>query len=174
VREERVRQFIVKLNQLGVPLTLADVTACSECGTLGRPHIAQALVRRQLVQSVDEAFDRFLKRGKPAFVERYRMTVAEAIGHVRRAGGVAVLAHPGLSRVDARIREMKDQGLAGLEVWHSQHTPAQVTHYLAMTGELGLLATGGSDCHGPIRNGPLLGTVRLPWERVEALRNWVN
>lgn len=171
VREQRAAQFVTKLNELGVPVTIEDVTACSDCGTVGRPHVAMALVNRGVVSSVEEAFERFLKRGKPAFVERYRMTVAEAIGHIKRAGGVAVLAHPGLNRVDDRIRELMQQGLDGLEVWHSRHSGAQIERYLRMTEEFGLLATGGSDCHGNVRGQALLGTVKLPYERVEALKH---
>jgi predicted metal-dependent phosphoesterase TrpH len=170
VRRQRVEQFVNKLNELGVPLTLDDVYACSDCGTVGRPHVARALLKRGYVSSVDEAFTRFLKRGKPAFVERYRMEAAEAIGHIKRAGGLAVIAHPGLNGLDERIREMIDQGLDGIEVWHSRHSPAQVKHYLEMAESLGVCATGGSDCHGVARDGMLLGKIQLPYERVEALK----
>jgi hypothetical protein len=170
VRRRRVEQFVSKLNELGVALTIEDVYACSDCGTVGRPHVARALLKRGHVSSVDEAFTRFLKRGKPAFVERYRMEAAEAIGHVKRAGGLAVIAHPGLNNLDDRIREMIDQGMNGIEVWHSRHSPAQVKHYLQMTESLGVCATGGSDCHGSARDGMLFGKVQLPYERVEALK----
>jgi predicted metal-dependent phosphoesterase TrpH len=170
LRTRRIEQFVKKFNELGVPLTVAEVEACSECGSIGRPHVALALVRRKIVKNVDEAFERFLKRGKPAFVDRPRMTAAEAIGQIRRAGGVAVLAHPGLNRVDDRLRDMIAQGLEGIEVWHPRHSAAQSKHYLKLSEQLGLLATGGSDCHGNVRGGELIGSVKLPLERVEALR----
>ncbi|MGD0651752.1 MAG: PHP domain-containing protein [Verrucomicrobiia bacterium] len=170
VREHRVEEFVIKLNDLGIPLKLEDVLTCSDCGTLGRPHVAMALVKHGFVSSTEEAFNRFLKRGKPAYVERHRMTVAEAIGHIKRAGGLAVLAHPGLNKVDRRIPNMVDQGLDGLEVWHSRHITSQSEHYLEMAGRFGLLATGGSDCHGIVGGKMLLGTVKLPYERVEALK----
>jgi 3',5'-nucleoside bisphosphate phosphatase len=170
VREQRIAQFVVKFNELGIPLTLQDVQQCSTAGTVGRPHVAMALQKRGFVKSVEEAFERFLKRGKPAFVERYRMTAAEAIGHIKRAGGVAVLAHPALNRVDAQIPNMVEQGLDGIEVWHSRQSPGQSESYLKLAGRLGLLATGGSDCHGTVRGEPLLGIVKVPYERVEALR----
>ena len=172
IRKQRVEQFVDKLNGLGVALTVDDVYACSDCGTVGRPHVAMALQKRGFVASVDEAFTRFLKRGKPAYVERYRMDVAETIGHIQRAGGVAVIAHPGLNNLDKRLREMVDQGLGGIEVWHSRHSPAQVKHYLKMAEVLGVCATGGSDCHGPVRDGALLGKIKLPYDRVEALKQW--
>jgi len=170
VRRQRVEQFVCKLNELGVALTLGDVYACSDCGTLGRPHVARALLKRGYVSSVDEAFTRFLKRGKPAFVERYRMEAAEAIGHIKRAGGLAVIAHPGLNGLDERIREMIDQRMDGIEVWHSRHSPTQVKHYLEMAESLGVCATGGSDCHGAARDGMMLGKIQLPYERVKALK----
>ena len=170
LRTARIEQFVAKFNELGVPLTVADVQACSEYGTIGRPHVALALVRRKIVKNVDEAFERFLKRGKPAFVDRPRMTAAEAIGQIRRAGGVAVLAHPGLNRVDDRLPDLVAQGLDGLEVWHPRHSAAQSAHYLKFSEQLGLLATGGSDCHGSLRGEILIGRVKLPLARVEALK----
>jgi predicted metal-dependent phosphoesterase TrpH len=170
VREQRVEQFVAKLNELGVELTVEDVYAGSDCGTVGRPHVALALQKRGHVSSVDEAFTRFLKRGKPAYVERYRMDAAETIGHIKRAGGIAVFAHPGLNSLDARIREMVDQGLGGIEVWHSRHSPSQIEHYLQMVEALSVCATGGSDCHGAGRDGMLLGKIKLPYERVDALK----
>jgi predicted metal-dependent phosphoesterase TrpH len=170
VREQRIAQFVIKFNELGIPLTLQDVQQYSNAGTLGRPHVAMALQKRGFVKNLDEAFERFLKRGKPAFVERYRMTAAEAIGHVKRAGGVAILAHPALNRVDTEIPNMVEQGLDGVEVWHSRQSPAQSENYLKLTERLGLLAAGGSDCHGTVRGEPLLGIVKIPYKRVEALR----
>jgi predicted metal-dependent phosphoesterase TrpH len=170
IRKERVVQFVAKLNELGVAVTVEDVYACSDCGTVGRPHVALALVKRGFVTSVEEAFNRFLKRGKPAYVERYRMEASETIGHIKRAGGVAVIAHPGLNYLDKRLHEMVDQGMSGIEVWHSRHTPAQIEHYEKMAETLGVCATGGSDCHGLGRDGMMLGKIKLPYERVEALK----
>jgi predicted metal-dependent phosphoesterase TrpH len=171
VREKRIGEIVGRLNQLGVPLTEQEVFACSEGGTIGRPHVALALERRGIVASNVEAFERFLKAGKPAYVERYRMTAAEAIGHITRAGGVAVLAHPGLNRVDDRIAEMAEQGMGGLEVWHSRHAPSQTEHYRKLAERLGLIATGGSDCHGEMRGRPLLGAIKVPYECVAALKS---
>ncbi|MGA2604744.1 MAG: PHP domain-containing protein [Verrucomicrobiia bacterium] len=170
IREERIEEFVKKLNGLGIGLTIEDVRACSECGTVGRMHVAMALLKRGYVTSTDEAFTRFLKRGKPAYVERYRMETAETIGYVTRAGGVAVIAHPGLNTLDEHLGEMVNQGMAGIEVWHARHTPAQIDRYLRMAEKLGVCATGGSDCHGFGREGMLLGRIKLPYKRVEALK----
>jgi len=170
LRLERIEQFVARLRQLGVPLSVADVMAGSDCGTTGRLHVALALQRRGVVANVEEAFTRFLRRGRPAFVDRPRINLTEAIGHVERAGGVAVLAHPGLLNRDDQIEELVTLGLAGLEVWHPRHSPAQTSRYLKMTEHLGLLATGGSDSHGPMRDELVFGSVRLSQERVEALK----
>ena len=170
LRLERVERFVARLCRLGVPLSVADVMAGSDCGTMGRLHVALALQRRGFVASVEEAFVRFLRRGRPAFVDRPRISIAEAIGHIERAGGVAVLAHPGLLHRDNQIEELVTLRLAGLEVWHPRHSPAQTSRYLKMTERLGLLATGGSDSHGPMRDELVFGSVRLSQERVEALK----
>lgn len=169
VRVERMTKIVGRLNQLGVALTVAEVEACSDCGVLGRPHVAQALQKRGVVKTVEEAFERFLKQGRSAYIERYRMTVAEAIGHVRRAGGVAVLAHPGLTGVDKVVREFVDQGLAGIEVWHPKHTPSAVRKYAEMAGKLGLLRTGGSDSHTRVA-----GETRWPAEDFAAFQRRLN
>ena len=169
-RDQRVVEFAKRFKELDIPLTEQEIRQCSTCGTIGRMHVAQALAKRGVVQSVDEAFQRFLRRGKPGFVDRPRMEVAEAIGHICRAGGMAVMAHPGLNNLDDRINEMKDQGLTGLEVWHSRHTPAQTERYLALAKRLGLVPTGGSDCHGTIRDEALIGRVKVPYDQVLALK----
>jgi predicted metal-dependent phosphoesterase TrpH len=170
VREKRIEQFVGKLNEVGVPLTLDDVRSWSQCGTFGRPHLARALVARGFATSTEDAFERFLKRGRPAFVERYRMTTAEAINHIKRAGGVAVLAHPALNKVDTHIANMIAQGLDGVEAWHSRQNPAQTQHYLKLAERFGIIAIGGSDCHGEVGGKALLGSVKVPYDRVEALK----
>lgn len=170
IRAKRIGEMVERLNELGVPVTEAEVLACSDCGTLGRPHVAMALVKRGVVKNTDEAFERFLKRGKPGFVDRYRMTAAEAIGLVKRAGGVAVLAHPALNRVDEQIADLTQQGLAGLEAWHTRHSAGQTERYQKLAERYGLIVTGGSDCHGTVRGRALIGTVQVPYECVDAIK----
>ena len=170
VREKRVGEIVAKLNQLGIALTTADVFACSQCGTTGRPHVALALQQRGVVKSVDEAFERFLKSGKPGYVERHRMEAAEAIALIKRAGGVAVLAHPAVKQADNAIQNLVQQGLGGLEIWHCRHTPAQTERYRAIAEGFGLLVTGGSDCHGDVYGAALLGTQPVPYECVTAIK----
>ena len=170
VREKRIGEIVARLNKHGIALTTADVFECSRCGTTGRPHVALALRQRGVVKSVEEAFERFLKSGKPGYVERYRLEAAEAIALIKRAGGVAVLAHPGLSQVDKDIQNLAQQGLAGLEIWHCRQTPAQTEHYRALAERFDLLVTGGSDCHGTVLGKILLGTVPVPYDCVTAIK----
>lgn len=171
IRQKRIGEMVARINELGIPVTEAEVLACSDCGTLGRPHVAMALVKRGVVKTNEEAFERFLKRGKPGFVDRYRMTVAETIGHVNRAGGVAVLAHPALNRVDEKIADMTQQGLGGLEIWHSRHSAGQTEHYRKLAERFGLIVTGGSDCHGNVRGRAMVGTLQVPYECVDAIKS---
>ena len=117
-----------------------------------------------------EAFERFLGRDKPAWAPKYRLPVEEAIDLIHRAGGLAVLAHPGLSGVDRAIPRLIRQGIDGIECFHSKHSPAQAERYAAAAREAGLLITGGSDCHGGAMGKPTMGQVRLPFEHFEALR----
>jgi predicted metal-dependent phosphoesterase TrpH len=119
---------------------------------------------------LDEAFERFLKKGQPAWVSKYKMTFAEALRLIHDAGGVGSLAHPGLTRVDDLIPSMAAAGLDALECYHTKHTAAVARRYLALALELGLLITGGSDCHGLNKGRPLIGTVKLEYEHVERLR----
>ena len=171
VREKRVGEMVAKLNQLGIALTTADVFACSQYGTTGRPHVALALRQRGVVQSVDEAFERFLKSGKPGYVERHRMEAADAIALIKRAGGVAVLAHPAVSQADDAIQNLVQQGLAGLEIWHCRQSAAQTKRYRVVAERFGLLVTGGSDCHGDVYGAALLGTLPVPYECVTAIKH---
>lgn len=171
IRRQRIGAFVQRLNELGLPLTVADVEAIPHCGTIGRLHIARALLQRGLVSSLDEAFWRYLKRGRPAYVERKRMDAPAALALIRAAGGVSVLAHPGIHNVDGHVPTLAAQGLDGIEVWHSKHSSAQTQRYQAWAQQWGLVATGGSDCHGAAPGEKvLLGTVRVPYECVTALR----
>jgi predicted metal-dependent phosphoesterase TrpH len=173
-REERiarVHRIAERLAELGMPIDPADVFAIVKEGAPGRPHVARVMVDRGYVRSVREAFDRYLKAGGPANVPRRRLTPEEAIEVIRRARGVPVMAHPGLARRDEAIPDLARAGLMGIETYYPEHTPAQVRAYLALCDRLGLVATGGSDFHGPRTgraNPP--GTPRVPWTAWERLQ----
>jgi 3',5'-nucleoside bisphosphate phosphatase len=170
VRQDRIREMVARLNRLKVPLTAEAVFALANCRAPGRPHVARALVKARLCSSLDEAFQRFLKRNRPAWVPKLKMSADEAIDLIHQAGGVAVLAHPGLNRTDSVIPGLVEAGVDGIECFHTKHSTVTSEHYLELADRYHLLVTGGSDCHGLSKGKPLIGTVRVPYEYVEALR----
>jgi predicted metal-dependent phosphoesterase TrpH len=169
-RERRAERMVEKLNALGIPLDVARVRALAG-GAVGRPHVARALVEAGVVATTEEAFQKYLGRSGPAYVERVSVTPAQAVAIIRQAGGIPVLAHPGWGVSDELITDLVACGLEGLEVYYPDHTPAQVEHYLALARDLGLLVTGGTDFHGKdlaTRTPP--GSQYVPQEVVERLR----
>lgn len=174
VRQQRIHEMVGRINQLGYPLKVEDVFTLANCRSPGRPHVARALVTAEMCHSMDEAFERFLKIGKPAWAPKFKMPVEETIDLVHGAGGLAVLAHPGLTRADHLIAQLADMGLDGIECFHTKHTASLAEHYQALAAQMKLLVTGGSDCHGATKGKPLIGTVKLPYEFVERMKTRVT
>jgi 3',5'-nucleoside bisphosphate phosphatase len=170
VRQDRIREMVARLNKLKVPLLAESVFALANCRAPGRPHVARALVRAGLCTNLDEAFERFLKKNRPAWVPKFKMSAGDAIDLIHLGQGVAVLAHPGLNRTDQVIPGMVEAGLDGIECFHTKHPPATSQRYLELAKRFHLLVTGGSDCHGLSKGKPLIGTVKVPHEYVELLR----
>ena len=148
-RAARIHRILAKLAELGMFVDAAEVFALVKEGSAGRPHVAQAMVHRGYVRSVREAFDRYLHSGGPASAPRRRLAPEEAIGIIRRAHGVPVIAHPGLANRDAMIGALVDAGLQGIESYYPEHSAGQTQGYLELCRRHGLVATGGSDFHGP-------------------------
>jgi 3',5'-nucleoside bisphosphate phosphatase len=169
VRQERIREMVARINELNIPLRTDDVFALANCRSPGRPHVARALVKAKLCGTLDEAFERFLKKGRPAWVPKAKMSALEAIELIHQAGGLAVMAHPGLNRTDESIPDLVLAGLDGIECFHTKHNAATAERYQRIAREHGLLITGGSDCHGLSKGKPLIGTVRLDYQHVERL-----
>jgi len=169
VRDRRGEAMVAKLAQLGVRLDLPAIRAEVGAGAFGRPHVARALVAKGVVRSVGEAFDRFLGDGGPAFVPKAKWGLEEAIGAVRRAGGLAVLAHPVWYRNPGEIlRRGRDLGLDGVEVFHPDNDGRE-EEFGSEAEALGLLVTAGSDFHSSAEGGRSLGARRLAeplWTRV--------
>jgi predicted metal-dependent phosphoesterase TrpH len=170
VRQNRIREIVSRLNEVNVPITSDAVFALANCRSPGRPHVARALVKAGLCGSLDEAFERFLKKNRPAWVPKFKMCAADAIDLIHHAGGVAVMAHPGLTHCDEVIPGMVDAGLDGIECFHTKHSTAIAEHYLEIADRFNLLVTGGSDCHGMSKGKPLIGTIKLPYQHVEKLK----
>jgi len=167
----RARKMVEKLAQLGKPVTWERVQEISSEGAVGRPHIARALVEAGHVASVNEAFDLYLSRNGPAYVERERLTPRQVVELLLSVGGLSTLAHPrDLDHLDDLLAELKDAGLVGMEVYYQDYRPQQIQRLRALADRLGLLPLGGSDYHGlggPQQREP--GDIPLPMEPVERL-----
>jgi predicted metal-dependent phosphoesterase TrpH len=170
VRQNRIREMVTRLNRMNIPLEADDVFALASCRSPGRPHVARALVKAGLVENMDEAFDRFLKKHRPAWVPKMKMSALDAIELIHQANGLAVMAHPGLNRCDEVIPDLVAAGLDGIECFHTKHPPSTSAHYLEIAKQFSLLVTGGSDCHGLSKGKPLIGTVKLAYEHVQKLK----
>lgn len=165
-RVDRVRAIVDRLAKRGITLdadAILQPVLTDRGRAAGRPWVARALVDAGHVGSVSEAFDKWLARDRPAFVPRVGPSPAEVIDRLHDAGGLASLAHPGLTHVDTRIPEFVEAGLDAVEVYHSRHDDATTTRYLTMAQTLDVLITGGSDFHGDPSHGPIEpGSVTLP------------
>ena len=170
VRQSRIREMVSRLNKVGVALQAEKVFAIANCKSPGRPHVARALVQEGFCGSMDEAFDRFLKKNRPAFVPKFKISALNAIALIHDGGGLAVMAHPGLNRSDEIIPTLVNEGMDGIECFHTKHSPTQSEHYLKIAARHNLLVTGGSDCHGFSKGMPLIGTVKLAGEHFEKLK----
>jgi predicted metal-dependent phosphoesterase TrpH len=169
-RIERVYKIIDNLEGLGLKLNPETVFSISGKATVGRMHIARALVKDGLVGSTAEAFRKYIGDKSPAYVLGFRLSVPEAIKLIHAAGGVAVLAHPYMLHNDALIVEFADYGLEGIEVHYPEHSQAMVNFYLDLAKKLNLLVTGGTDFHGGAKPQIKLGMIKIPLELVEKLR----
>ncbi|HET8578827.1 MAG TPA: PHP domain-containing protein [Methylomirabilota bacterium] len=169
-RRQRVYRMADRLASLGMPIDPGEVFALVREGSAGRPHVAQVMVARGYVKSVREAFDKYLASGRPGHVPRKKLTPAEAVRLIRKAGGVPVFAHPGLADRDALIPGLIEAGLMGIECYYAEHSAAQRAGYLQICKERGLVATGGSDFHGPKVRAANLGSPSVPlaaWEELK-------
>ena len=167
---------------MGLKISLEDVNQTVANGQLGRPHIAHTMIKMGFVESMDEAFDKFLGAGKPAYVDKDRSGCEEAIKMIRGAGGVPVLAHPALLNIDddrqldELIRNLIKIGMRGIEVYYPEHSPEQIQHYTELANKYDLLITGGTDFHGSItpkiKMGTGKGTLFIPYKLYEKLASF--
>lgn len=155
-REKRGIEMVKLINNLGMELTIEDVKEFSRDNYIGRPHIARALTKKNYVANLQEAFNRYLERGKPAYAERYTLPIEDAIMLIERIGGISSLAHPGLLKNTAIIDYCISKGIKGIECYHSKHSKHQSKSFIKIAKKNKLLITGGSDCHGELTNGDLL------------------
>lgn len=174
-RKNRIYKIVDKLKKIGVDISAEEILKLAEKGSAGRPHVARVLLDKGLVKSVQEAFNKYLSNDAPAYVPHFRLTPAEAVQTIKKAGGIPVYAHPAVSNKDEIIPELMVNGLAGIEVYYSKHSDYQIRHYKALAEKYGLLMTGGSDYHGfsTVRD-VSLGEVKLPDADVRKLEEYLK
>jgi predicted metal-dependent phosphoesterase TrpH len=171
-RFERARLMVKRLRGLGVDIEFDAVLDQAGPGNIGRPHVARALMDAGHISTMQEAFDRYIGLEGPAYAARWRVEPGKAIELVHEAGGLAFLAHPKLRCASEHIRELVGKGLDGIEVYHSRHSDVDVAGFSALADKLGILKSGGSDCHGPSHDWPaLIGTQPVPYEYFEQIKN---
>jgi len=170
-REGRAQGMVDRLSGLGIHISWERVREIAGSGAVGRPHVAQAMLEKGYIRSIGEAFDRYIARDGPAYVEREKMTPVEAVQLILRSRGVAVMAHPfTVPDPEATIVEMKAAGMAGIEAYYGNYTDEDVGTLIALAKNHGLLVTGGSDYHGLDESKEtLMGGVEVPMEAVEKL-----
>lgn len=168
-RLARARTMVAALNDAGYAVSVDDVLAISDGGAVGRTHVARALVAAGHATDVSDAFRRFIGREGPFYVPKDRRSPDQVIAIIRDAGGIPVVAHPAVSGVESLIERLVEHGLLGIEAYHADHTPEQRERLASLAARLGLLATGGTDFHGPSAPNPALGTPTVPDAAVDAL-----
>jgi 3',5'-nucleoside bisphosphate phosphatase len=183
-REQRNPKIIHKLQQLGVNITLAELASHAGTGQIGRPHIAQMMVEKGFVSSFRQAFDDYLGNGRPAYVDKFKVPCQTAIQTLLDAGGIPVLAHPGLLTFNRSkdlalfVDTLMGYGLQGIEVFYTDHDAQKTAYFSTLARKKKILATGGSDFHGSFNEGVALGrgkdNLQVPYACFKALTDRVN
>lgn len=169
IRLDRARAIVQALAVGGYDLKLEDVLSFSDGGSVGRAHVAMALVAARYVPSMGAAFSRLLGRGRPFYVPKPVPEPEAVIAAIRAAGGLAVLAHPGVSGTGHLIEALQAAGLEGIEAYHAQHSAEEREHFARVARERGLVVTGGSDFHATTTGRASLGDGGLPEEALAVL-----
>lgn len=183
-RENRNKKILRKLNELGVEITQGELDETAKEGILGRIHFAYLLYKKKYVESIQDAFTKYIRTGGPAYFDRDRLEMKEAIDIIRKAGGIPVLAHPKDIRekeekkVEDIIKDLKNMGLMGIEAYYWEHSQSDVDKYKKIADKHNLLISGGSDFHGLYRGnvsiGTGLGNLKIPYELVVRMKERIN
>lgn len=170
-REMRAQRMVVKLSALGIHIEWPRVQQIAGDGSVGRPHIAQAMLEKGYIASIKEAFEKYIARDGPAYAEREKMTPVEAVELIVQANGLPVMAHPfTVPEPEALVAEMRTAGLVGIEVYYNGYTADVINQLVSLAKKFHLITTGGSDYHGlDDSNETMMGAVTVPGESVERL-----
>lgn len=172
-RERRGQRMVELLNEEGINVSWDRVREIAE-GSVGRPHVAKALLEAGYVQTIGEAFDKYIGKGKAAYVPRYKLSPEDAVRLIASANGLPVIAHPvelpGLNELRNWLPDLSSAGMVGLETYYGPYTTEQEQALLALANEYKLIPTGGTDFHGPGIHPTPLGGRYVPYETVERLK----
>jgi len=170
-RISRMHEMIDKLKTMGIDnITSEEVCKLAHSNSVGRPHLATILREKGWVSSNQEAFNKYLADDAPAYVPKFKQTPTEAIKLIREAGGIAVLAHPMLTKVDELISGFVEAGLGGIEVYYPNTKGAMIQIYEELAHKYSLVMTGGSDAHGSVKKHTHIGKIKIPYELVDKLK----
>lgn len=169
IRDERGKKMLKRLSNIGLTVDYSDVLEAAGKAPIGRPHLAEAMVKRGLVSSYNQAFAKYLALGGPVYVPKAKLTPAEAVELIHEAGGLAVMAHPGLTRRDDMIEELVAAGIDGIEIFHPTHRASDRKRYRQIGEKYGLLLTGGSDSHNRKGRYGDIGDEKVPYEYYQKL-----
>ena len=169
-RRTRGIRMVERLQEMGVDIEVDAVLAKAGGGSVGRPHIAAALVENGAVDSVEAAFKKYIGFHSPAYVSKYQLKPSDAFRLIRDAGGVGAMSHPGTTRRDDLITDFIAEGMRAIEVYHPKHSEADIARYKRLAEKLGLVVTGGSDSHGRRNEKLYIGAYTVDRSTVEALR----
>ena len=183
-RRQRNPMIIKQLNAMGIDITLAEVEKVSGGDQVGRPHFARVLKEKGHVTSFEEAFDKYLGKGKPGYVDKRKLSSKEAFDMIKQSGGIASLAHPKLMKLDSKPREfeavierLRSEGMSGLEVYSSCQNAKEAAFYKKVADRMGLVTTGGSDFHGAnkpdVKFGWMGDGVSIPYETVDQMKQMI-
>jgi predicted metal-dependent phosphoesterase TrpH len=169
-RNTRGRKMLLRLKKLGIDIPYELVKEIAGKSAIARPHVADALLKAGAIKTYETAFSKYIGHDGPAYVAKENITPGEAIDLIHRAGGLAVLAHPGIGGADKYINDFINLGLDGIELYHPQHNQKQRQEYAAIVGANGLIASGGSDYHGRSGKNSIIGAQKVPFELLTVMK----
>jgi len=173
-RYKRAKKIVKLLKNYGINISFDLIKQNAGEGSIGRPHIADAMVEEGSVYNYYDAFNKYIGDGCPCCVPKYKISPAEAIALINRAGGICVIAHPGTDVTNNGLMDLVKSGLEGIETIHPRHSQEQVDHYRELIQQHDLLETGGSDCHGNRKSHVMIGQYNIPYSIVEKMKVWVG
>ena len=170
-RYVRAKKMVRNLNRQGIDLRFETVLKIAGEGAIGRPHIATAMLQEELVYSFKEAFEKYIGYDSPAYVDKLKLSPAEVFRLILDSGGIPILAHPGITDVDHHIDSFVSEGLAGLEVYHSEHNAKAKKFYMDYCKKNNLVVTGGSDFHSQTQTRAVIGEPKVQYSVLDKLRD---